>query len=179
MKVVVVSGSPRRNGLTQVMMRHVYEYALSASHDVTFINPAVDAIECYRGYEHQYGEPTRQAARALTEADVWLLGTPVYNSFFSSTIKNIFEYVNYKETAGKTAGIAILAAGQISFMDVQTMMTQLMSYFSVVTNPKAVYMTTQEIDNGTIKSADARMRLEEMTDNTIKMATQLYGKPGA
>ena len=46
------------------------------------------------------------------DADVWLIGTPVYNSFFSSALKNLFEYVNYKKTEGKVAGMVILGAGK-------------------------------------------------------------------
>lgn len=170
MKVVVISGTPRREGLTQVMMRHVYRNVQEAGHDVTFVNPADGTIECYRGPSHDYNEPTLQAACTITEADVWLLGTPVYNSFFSSAIKNVFEYVNYKKTPGKTAGIAIMAAGQISFMNVQTMLTQLMSYFGVVTNPKAVYMTTEDIVNGAV-SDNAASRLDAMAAATLLMAS--------
>ena len=60
---------------------------------------------------------------------------------FSAALKNIFEFVNYKETEGKTAGLTIVAGGMISFGDVQTLFTQLMSYFRVITNPTAVYST--------------------------------------
>ena len=59
-----------------------------------------------------YNQATKMAAQDIMDADVWLIGSPIYNSFFSSAIKNFFEYVNYKETEGKVAGMAILAAGQ-------------------------------------------------------------------
>ena len=75
----------------------------------------------------------------LMDADVWLIGTPIYNSFFSSALKNLFEYVNYKKTEGKVGGMAILAAGQIGFIDVQTLLTQLLSYFKIITNPKSCF----------------------------------------
>ena len=111
--------------------------------DTKFINLSDGEIECYRGFDVEYNDATKNAARDIMEADVWLIGSPIYNSFFSSALKNLFEYVNYKKTEGKVAGMAILAAGNIGFVDVQTVITKLLSYFRVITNPKAVYLTTE------------------------------------
>ena len=107
------------------------------------------------------------------DADVWLIGSPIYNSFFSSALKNLFEYVDYKKTAGKVAGMAILAAGNIGFTDVQTLVTQLLSYFRVVTNPKAVFLTTESITDNTVSDKDAQNRLKEMVDETLTLASKV------
>jgi len=175
MRIAVISGSPRRNANTETMMKYVYEYAKSkdAGNEITFVNLSEGEIECFAGFEAQYNEATKSAAKTIMEADVWLIGTPIYNSFFSSALKNLFEYVNYKKTAGKTAGMAIMAAGNIGFTDVQTMITQLMSYFGVITNPKAVYMTTSEVSRDIICDAGAQTRLKAMVDGTLSMASKL------
>ncbi len=173
MKIVVIAASPRRAGKTQAMMNLVYDYAGQKDHEVVLINLAGGDIECYRGPGEEYNDATRRATADIMDADIWLIGTPVYNSFFSSALKNLFEYVDYKKTAGKTAGIAILASGQISFVDVQTMVVQLMSYFRVITNPKAVFMTADAIQDGQVSDEDARARLRELVDETIGLAARL------
>ena len=86
-------------------------------------------------------------------------------------MKNLFEYINYKKTAGKVAGIAIMASGNIGFVDVQTLVTQLMSYFRVITNPKAVYMTIDMIKDGTVID-EAKTRLKELVDETLALASK-------
>ena len=176
MKVVVISGSPRKTANTQVMMQYVYDYIKTKNEDSKFINLSKDKIDCYEGPEENYSEATRQAAKDITEADVWLVGTPIYNSFFSSSLKNLFEYVNYKKTEGKTAGLAILASGDIGFIDVQTLLTQLMSYFRVFTNPKAVFMKADMIKDGNIVDEDAKSRLKELVDGTLAIASKLDSK---
>lgn len=173
MKIAVIAASPRRAGNTQAMMRLVYDYAAQKNHEAAFINMADGGIECYRGYGEEYNEATKRAVADVMGADVWLIGTPVYNSFFSAALKNLFEYVDYKKTAGKAAGIAILAAGQISFVDVQTLVTQLMSYFRVITNPKAVFMTADAISDGRVADQDAEIKLKEMVDGTLDLAARL------
>ena len=172
-KVIVISGSPRKNANTQVIMKYVYEYTKSKNENTKLINLSDGNIECYRGPDEKYNEATNLAAKEIMDADVWLIGSPIYNSFFSSALKNLFEYVNYKKTAGKVAGMAILAAGNISFIDVQTLITQLLSYFRVITNPKAVFLTTESITENSVSDIDVQNRLKEMVDDTLKIASKL------
>ena len=172
MKVVIISGSPRKNANTEIMMKHVFEYTKQKNVDTKFINLSEGGFEYYRGFLNQvdYNEKTLQAARDITEADVWLIGTPIYNSMFSAALKNLFEFVNYKETGGKIAGLAILASGMIGFTDVQTLLTQLMSYFRVITNPVPVFITADKIEDGQITSDDVKSRLNELVDKTLSIA---------
>ncbi len=174
MKVVIISGSPRKNGNTQVIMKYVFEYTKSKNSDTKLINLSDGQIECYKGPEEEYNEQTKNAANDIMDADVWLIGSPIYNSFFSSALKNLFEYINYKKTEGKVAGMVILASGNIGFVDVQTLITQLLSYFRVITNPKAVFLTTESISENTISNDDDKKRLRELVDETLKMASKLH-----
>ena len=91
---------------------------------------------------------------------------------FSAALKNLFEFVNYKETAGKTAGLAIIASSMIGFTDVQTLLLQLMSYFRVVTNPTPVFVTADKMEDGKIVDDDVKSRLNEMVDKTLELAKE-------
>jgi NAD(P)H-dependent FMN reductase len=174
MKIVVISGSPRKNANTQVIMKYVFEYTKSKNTDTKFINLSDGQIECYRGPEEEYNEQTKNAAKDIMDADVWLIGSPIYNSFFSSALKNLFEYINYKKTEGKVAGIVILAASNIGFIDVQTLITQLLSYFRVIANPKAVFLTTESLSENTISKEEDKKRLRDLVDDTLKIASKLH-----
>ena len=154
------------------MMQEIYDYTKTKNADTKFINLSKDKIDCYEGPDGNYSEVTKQATRDIMEADVWLIGTPIYNSFFSSALKNLFEYVNYKKTGGKIAGLAILASVNIGFIDVQTLLTQLMSYFRVITNPKAVFMTVDMLKDGKVTDDDAKIRMKELVDGTISIASK-------
>ncbi len=171
MKVVIISASPRKNGNTHLAMNYVFDYTKSRDVDVKLVDLSNDQIECYRGPEENYNDTTKKAANDVMEADVWLIGSPIYNSFFSSALKNLFEYVNYKKTEGKVAGMVIMAAGNIGFIDVQTLITQLLSYFRVIANPKAVFLTVDSITDNSLTDESAKERLREMVDGTLKIAS--------
>jgi len=168
MKIIVISGSPRKNGKTPVLMRYVFEYVKQTNPDAKFINLSEGDIDYYTG-NGDISDATRQAAKDITEADVWLIGTPIYNSFFSSALKTLFEYIDYKKTEGKIAGLVILASGNIGFTNVQTLLTQLMSYFNVITNPKPVFVTADTIQNDEIVNEDVKTRLKEIVNQTLQL----------
>ncbi len=153
-------------------MKYVFEYAKSKNENTKLVNLSEDGFDYYHGFlnEVEYSEKTLQAAKDITDADVWLVGTPIYNSMFSAALKNLFEFINYKETSGKTAGLAILASGNIGFTDVQTLLTQLMSYFRVITNPSSVFVTADTIEGEKIISDEVKLRLNELVDNTLALS---------
>ena len=175
MKVVVISASPRKIGKTQVFMEFITEYISGLSLEnlkVEFINLSDGQIDYYTGAGN-FSDTTKQAIKNITESDVWLVGTPIYNSFFSSALKNLFEYIDYKKTAGKTAGLVIVASGSSGFTDVQTLLTQLMSYFNVITNPRAVFVTADVIENDHIINEDVKSRLKQLVDQTLELASKI------
>ena len=175
MKVVVISASPRKIGKTQVFMKFITEYINSLNIEgleVKFINLSEGGIDYYTG-NGNFSDSTKQAIKNIIEADVWLIGTPIYNSFFSSALKNLFEYIDYKKTAGKTAGLIVVASGNSGFTDVQTLLTQLMSYFNVITNPKAVFVTADTVEGEQIINDDVKSRLRQIADETLKLASKV------
>jgi len=175
MKVVVISASPRKIAKTQVFMKYITEYLNNSSLEgleVKLINLSDGGIDYYTG-DGNFSDTTKEAIKKITEADVWIVGTPIYNSFFSSALKNLFEYIDYKKTAGKTAGLVIIAAGNSGFTDVQTLLTQLMSYFNVITNPQAVFIMADTADGDQITNEDVKTRLKQLVDQTLELASKV------
>ena len=175
MKVVVISASPRKIAKTQVFMKYVTEYIKNLSLEgleIKLINLSDGGIDYYTG-DGSFGDTTKDAVKNITEADVWIIGTPIYNSFVSSALKNLFEYIDYKKTAGKTAGLVIVAAGNSGFTDVQTLLTQLMSYFNVITNPRAVFVMADTANDDEINDEDVKSRLKQLVDETLKLALKV------
>ena len=173
MKVVVISASPRKIAKTQIFMKYVTEYLNNSNLEgleVKLINLSDGGIDYYTG-DGNFSDKTKEAIKDITEADIWFVGTPIYNSFFSSALNNLFEYIDYKKTAGKVAGLVIVAASNSGFTDVQTLLTQLMSYFNVITNPRAVFIMADTADDKKISDDDVKVRLKQLVDETLKLAS--------
>ena len=78
---MVISGSPRKNGKTQVLMKHVFDYVKQKT-DAKLINLSEGGIDYYTG-DGNVSETTREAAKDITEADIWLTFSPVRSSHAS------------------------------------------------------------------------------------------------
>jgi len=70
-----------------------------------------------------------------------------------------------------TNSIEFSRGGDIGFINVQNLLTQLLSYFRIVTNPKAVFLTTKSISDNSI-SDEVKKRLVEMVDETLDLAAK-------
>ena len=140
--------------------------------EVKLINLSDGGIDYYTG-DGNFSDTTKEAIKKITESDVWIVGTPIYNSFFSSALKNLFEYIDYKKTAGKTAGLVIIAAGNSGFTDVQTLLTQLMSYFNVITNPRAAFIMADTAEEDQIIDEKVKTRLKQLVDETLELASKV------
>ena len=44
----------------------------------------------------------------------------------------------------------------------------------MITNPKAVFLTTESVTDNSISDTDAQNRLKEMVDETLEMASKLH-----
>ena len=104
MKVIVLSGSPRKDGNTQIIMKHVLDYVNQKDVEVKFINLADDGFESFKGAANEvnYKEKTLQAAKDITEADVWLVGVPDNTTTFI-IILNIRRNLSNKKRARRAS----------------------------------------------------------------------------
>ncbi len=67
----------------------------------------------------------------------------------------------------------IVASGNSGFTDVQTLLTQLMSYFNVITNPRAVFVTADTVKDEQIINDDVKSRLTQLVDETLGLASKV------
>lgn len=173
LNIAIVSGSPRSTSNTRIMMKFIYDHIKKKSQNTKFLDLSKVNIETYRGNDRSYNEDTRLAIEIMIKSDIWFIGSPIYNSFFSSALKNLFEFIDYKNTNGKVAGLAIMAAGKIGFINVHTLLVQLMTYFKVITNPKAVYMSSEMIKEDQIIVNEYKNRLKDLADTTLTLAKKI------
>lgn len=174
MKILVISGSPRKRSYTRALANHAYEYAKGKYKDAHLIDLGLTKIENFRGFDEGYDETTVKAVELLEGSDVIIICTPVYNGVFSSAVKNLFEFVDYKALEGKCAGFALMSGGTISFLQVQGQLIAMMNYFRVLSNPRAVFVSTDSFDSEYNLTSDGTMvRLKRLVDETVSVKKRI------
>lgn len=168
MKILVISGSRRIRSYSRVLAGMAYDYAQEKYGDVELLDLAKAPLENFRGFEAEYGEETREIVRQVSDSDVFIICSPVYNGLLSSGIKNLFEFVDYKALEGRVAGFALMSSGRISYLQVQGQLQALMNYFRVISNPRAAYVGQEDFDQEMRLSNKAALaRMKRLVDETV------------
>jgi len=169
MKILIVSGSLRKESLTMVLTEIAYEYAKKNYDDVEYLDLRKTRINNFEGFEAQYDENTDKTIKLVQNSDVFILGCPVYNGLIGSALKNLFEFVDYKALERKIAGFIVKSGSNISFLQVQGQLQALMNYFRVISNPRAVFVTDEDFEGMKLKNRKIEGRIKRLIDETVKM----------
>ena len=132
-----------------------------SQHDLPFCD-GKDAYE---------NETVKKLKKLITPATAVIIATPIYNFGINSVIKNLIELTG---NAWKNKIIAFLckAGGNKSYMSVMSLANSLMLDFRCLIVPRFVYALSSDFDDvtKTIKNDDIKIRIQQMSDYTIKLA---------
>lgn len=168
-RVIVICGSLRKASWTRELTDIAFNHAKEVG-DADYLDLSKTNVEWFRGWEESYGAETRDAVERLTVSDVLIVGSPIYDGLLGSPLKNLFEHVEYTSLEGKVAGFVIKSGGTISSLQVQGQLVALMSYFRVISNPRAVYAFDENFDKrGKLKDKRVETRVRRLVDETVEI----------
>lgn len=174
MQILILCGSPREQSLTRVLTDLAYDYARRRYADATvdYLDLSRVAVDPFRGYDLEYSAATRETVSRVTRADVLIIGAPIYNGLISAALKNLFEHIDYRTLEGRVAGFIIHSGGPVSSLQVQGQLMALMTYFRVLSNPRAVFsLRDKHFDEGrTLRDEQIRERIARLVDDTVALA---------
>lgn len=171
MKIVILSSSLRPNSLSRVLARQA-EQLLAKTKNVE--TQWVDLREYPLPFcdgDAAYGHPNVAKLQAiLGEADVILVGVPIYNYDINAALKNLVEMTG-SAWEDKTVGFMCAAGGRSSYMSVMNFSNDLMLDFRSLIIPRFVYAVGSDFEeaNGTvsIKTPEIRERLQSLVDAAL------------
>ncbi|MFB6195988.1 MAG: NADPH-dependent FMN reductase [Haloplanus sp.] len=108
--VAAIAGSLRAESYTRLALGHALDAAETAGADTEMLDlrafdlPPLDPDVDGQGDSEAF---TRQ----VREADVVLLGTPMYHGSYSGVLKNALDHCGFDEFEGKTVGLLGVAGG--------------------------------------------------------------------
>lgn len=121
MKIIVITGSPHRNGTTFLLTDEWIKGAESQGHEVIRFDAGLHPVHPCTGCDHcrshegkcVFDDLMTQILPALLSADLVLLSTPLYYFGFSAQIKAVLDrfYAVNEEVIAKPLKAMLLAAG--------------------------------------------------------------------
>ena len=109
-------------------------------------------------YDHQ---SVIALAKAISEARVIIVATPIYNFDASAALKNLIELTG-TSWEDKVVGFLCAAGGSMSYMSVISFANSLMLDFRCLIIPRIVYATSEDFSDGQLSSSVVRDRIREL-----------------
>lgn len=144
-RVLVIMGSPRRNGNTELLADAFIEGAVSAGHDVEKlaisdfkINGCIGCNSCFSDVENRcfQRDDMEECYKCLAQADVLVFATPIYFYGVSSQLKCLIDRlhnpIRNSFAVKKLVLLAVCADNKLHvFNSVLEMYHAVLSYFSL------------------------------------------------
>lgn len=109
-KVVAICGSLRDESYTRLALEHVLDAAKDAGAETELIDLRRLDLPLFDPDDRDRGDAD-QLRPVVRDADVVVMGTPVYHGMVSSALKNAFDYLGKDEFEGTTVGLLATAGG--------------------------------------------------------------------
>jgi len=107
MKILVISGGPRKHGRTAIASRFI-----ERTYGFHTLDLSVMEVPMYSGEEEQTSHPVVKSLRqSVLEADAVLLLSPEYHSAMSGALKNTLDFLGSTQFLHKPVGLIAIAGG--------------------------------------------------------------------
>jgi FMN reductase len=110
----------------------------------------------------------------ISESDVILLSSPVYNYDLNAAAKNLIELTG-SAWKDKVVGFLCSAGGRSSYMSPMSMANSLMLDFRCVIVPRFVYATGEDFRDAGDLSDTIQERIGQLCAEAVKLANGLAG----
>jgi FMN reductase/FAD reductase [NAD(P)H] len=170
MKILIICGSRRKDSLTRKLTDIAFGYAKEKYEDVEYIDLGKKDMEPFRGFEEKYSNETMEMVKLVESADVFIIGSPVYDALLSSGVKNLFEFLNYKSLEKAVAGFIVKSNNPGTHQQVRGHLVALTNYFNIPSNPRPVFSIDDDFDEkGNLKNDKIKERILNLVDSTVKL----------
>ncbi len=182
-RLLAISGNTRRPSRTAALVRLV-EAAVAArlrrsasceTHS-GFLELAAVAPEVMSGLQRgQLAAAGEAILRQVEDADVLIVGSPVYRASYTGALKHLFDLVGYDALKGKPAMIVANGGTALHFLATEHQFRPLLSFFRMLVVPTTVYAMEADFQDLTLASAAVQQRIAAAADELVGLA--LAGAP--
>jgi NAD(P)H-dependent FMN reductase len=158
---LIVSGSLRSKSRSRAMAEFLTDCYRSegiAAQMIDLRGLPLPFCDGEAAYEHQ---TVITLSKAIYDARVIVIATPIYNFDASAALKNLIELTG-ESWENKVVGFLCAAGGSMSYMSIMSFANSLMLDFRCLIIPRIVYATSQDFTDGCLSSSEVRERVREL-----------------
>lgn len=172
MKIVVLSGAAAGTR-TRTVARSIEQQLVSTypDHTTTLIDLSGLTIQFSDGRNYlDYTGDTAAVARALMDADIVVVTSPIYQASMPGALKNVLDLLPTDGLAETVVSMVITAGSARHSLVPELHFKPVFTYLKAYTVPTYVFIEEKSIQRGEIIDDDVHLRIERLLDDTITLA---------
>lgn len=161
MRVVGISGNVKTPSRTSALIGSILgavetRIGVKARH-IDLIDAAPVLFKALRS--DQLDAAGAEIVRAVEEADVLVVGSPVYRASYSGALKHLFDLVHFESLIGKPVILAATGGTPLHGLMPEHQLRPLFGFFKALTLPTAIYALESDFEGYTISNPEIRKRI--------------------
>ena len=176
MKLLGISGSLSKHSKTGIAVNKALEFAkeFDESLETELVSLSdYDLVFCDGRNPDLYIGDTRRLIDKVTDADVYIIGSPIYRGTFTGALKNLFDLIPNDALKGKAVGIIATGGSNHHFLAIEHHFKPIFGYFNAYTVPAGVYVNNSHYNNGELTDTEILERLEKLSNQTVRLSALL------
>lgn len=102
----------------------------------------------------------KEIVRAVENADVLVVGSPVYRASYSGALKHLFDLVHFESLVGKPVILAATGGTPLHGLMIDHQLRPLFGFFKTLTLPTSVYALESDFTDYAVSNPEIRKRID-------------------
>ncbi|UOQ49388.1 NAD(P)H-dependent oxidoreductase [Gracilibacillus caseinilyticus] len=122
-----------------------------------------------RNYLDYQGD-TKFVTETIMNADVIMVGTPIFQASIPGTLKNLFDLLPTSALEGKVVSMLVTAGSQRHYLIPEQQLKPILSYMKAQVVQQYVYIEDVDFYRKEITNDDVLFRIERLVEDTMMLA---------
>ncbi len=170
-RIVAVSGSLHEPSKTTALLRAIADAVAERADaeiqliELTEIGPSLaGALQ-----REQLPAHIEEQLVAIEQADLLIVGSPVYRASFTGLFKHLFDFIGQYELVGKPVLLAATGGGERHALMIEHQLRPLFAFFQALTLPLGVYASNTDFDGYRVASDVLEARIALAADRALPL----------
>lgn len=168
-KIVGISGSLSENSKTSRLISNIVSRISTKARIESEVIDIIDLTPDIALARRRDGLPPHldQALTAVEQADLLVVGSPVYKGSYSGLFKLFFDLVDLKALVRKPVAITATGGGDRHALVVEHQLRPLFGFFNASTLPTSFYVSDRDLIDGELRDPVLIQRLDALVEESV------------
>lgn len=139
--------------------------------EVTLLDLALFDVEFSDGRNYlEYEGDTKYVIQTIMEADIIIIGTPVFQASIPATLKNIFDLAPEKAFRDKVVSMIVTAGSQRHYLIAEQQLKPILAYMKAQIVQTYVFIEEKDFHRKELVNDDVLFRIDRLVEDTFILA---------